>query len=141
MATSRTSQALCKVSKYLRDPKRAQLFESYMYTMMFGHYERRSWRHWAISTSRDMLAIRLGWGPCDFIDNLTIAMLMEGVGIGPHRYCICFDDTSNDFLEVYRLLQLVLYALPHNWMCIYPAGSILRGPFQHEPWLSRARAI
>ena len=79
--------------------------------MMFGHYERRNWRYWAISPSRDMLAICLGWGPRDFIDNLRIAMLMEGVGIGLQRYCICFDDTFDNFLEVYRLLHLVLYAL------------------------------
>ena len=26
-------------------------------------------------------------------------------------------------------------------MFIYPAGATLRGPFLHEPWLSRARAI
>ena len=141
MATLRTSQAIREVSQYLRDPERALSFEAYTYTMMFGHYERHSWRHWAISPSRDMLAIRLGWGPRDFIDNLRVAMLMEGVGIGPQRYCICFDDTSDDFPKVFRLLQLVLYALPQERMFIYPAGSILRGPFMHEPWLSRARVI
>ena len=125
----------------MRDPERALHFEAYTYTMMFGCYERCNWRYWAISPSRDMLAIRLGWGPRDFIDNLRIAMLMEGLGIGPQRYCLCFYDTSNDFPEVYRLLQLVLYALPQERMFIYPTGSILRGPFMHEPWLSRARVI
>ena len=112
MATLRTSQALCKVSQYLRDPERALRFEAYTYTMMFGCYERRNWRYWAINPSHDMLAIHLGWGPRDFIDNLRIALLMEGLGIGPQRYCICFDDTFDDFPEVYCLLQLVLYALP-----------------------------
>ena len=72
-------------------------------------------------------------------------MLMEAVGLGPQRYCIHFDDTdddlSDDYPEYYRLLQLVLYALPQERMFIYPAGSILRGPFMHEPWLSRARVI
>ena len=80
--------------------------------MMFGHYEHRSWRHWAISPSRDMLAICLGWGLGDLIDNLKMAMLMEVVGIGPQRYCICFDDSSDDLPEFYHLLQLILYALP-----------------------------
>ena len=141
MATSRRSQALREVSQYLRDPERALQFEEHTYRMMFGHYERRNWRYWAISPSRDMLAIRLVWGPDDLIDNLRIAMLMEAVGLGPQRYCIRFDDTFDDFLEVYRMLQLVLYALPQDWMLIYLAGSILRGPFLHEPWLSRARAI
>ena len=83
MATLRTSQALREVSQYLRDPKRALQFEEHTYTMMFGHYECSNWRYWAISPSRDMLAIHLGWGPCDLIDNLWIAMLMEAVGIGP----------------------------------------------------------
>ena len=82
MATSRTSQALCKVSQYLRDLERALQFEEHTYTMMFGHYEHRSWRYWAISPSRDMLAIHLGWVPSDPIDNLKIAMLMEAIGIG-----------------------------------------------------------
>ena len=108
---------------------------------MFGCYERDSWHYWAISPSRDMLAIRLAWGLDDVIENLRIAMLMEAVGQGPQRYCIRFDDIDDDFPGVYRMLQLVLYALPQDRMFIYPAGSILRGPFLHEPWLSRARAI
>ena len=83
MATPGRSQALREVSQYLRDPGRALRFKAYTYMMMFGHYERRNWRYWVISPSRDMLAIRLGWGPRDFMDNLRIARLMEGVGIGP----------------------------------------------------------
>ena len=147
MATSRRSQALRKVSQYLGAPGsvRALRFEERAYRSLFGRYERDSWHYWAISPSRDMLAICLGWGPDDVIENLRIAMLMEAVGQGPQRYCIHFDDTdddfSDDYLEYYRLLQLVLYALPQERMFIYPAGATLRGPFLHEPWLSRARAI
>ena len=137
MATLRTSQALCEMSQSLRDPKRALRFEEYTYTMMFGHYERHNWRYWVISPSCDMLAIHL-WGPDDLIDNLRIAMLMEAVGIGPQRYCIYFDEDSPKF---YRMLLLVLYALPQERMFLYPAGSILGGPFLHEPWLARANAI
>ena len=96
------------MSQYLRDPERALRFEAYTYTMMFGHYERHSWRHWAISPSRDMLAICL-WGPHDLIDNLRIAMLMEAMGIDLQRYYIYFDEDSPQF---YSMLQLVLYALP-----------------------------
>ena len=92
-----------------------------------------------------MLAIRLAWGLDDVIENLRIAMLMEAVGQGPQRYCIHFEDTddefSDDYPRFYHLLQLVLYALPQERMFIYPAGATLRGPFLHEPWLSRARAI
>ena len=97
MATSRTSQALREVSQYLRDPQRALQFEEHTYKMMFGHYERCNWWYWAIGPSCDMLAICLGWGSCDLIDNLKIAMLMEAIGIGPQRYCICFEDTFDDF--------------------------------------------
>ena len=92
-----------------------------------------------------MLAIRLAWGRDDVLENLRIAMLLGAVGQGPQRYCIHFEDTddkfSHDYPEYYCLLQLVLYALPQERMFIYPASSTLRGPFLHEPWLSRARAI
>ena len=87
---------------------RALQFEERAYKLLFSHYERNSWHYWAISPSRDMLAIRLGWGPDDVIDNLRIAMLMEAVGLGPQRYCIHFDDTDDDFSdnysEYYRML-------------------------------------
>ena len=79
--------------------------------MMFGHYEHRNWRYCAINPSRDMLGICL-WGCHDLMDNLKIAMLMEAVKIKPERYCIYFDDSSHDFPAFYRLLQLILYALP-----------------------------
>ena len=98
----RTSQALREMSQRLRDPKRTLRFEEYTHTMMFGRYDRCNWQYWATTSSCDMLAICI-WGPDDLIDNLKIAMLMETVGIGPQRYCICFDDTSDDFPEVYRL--------------------------------------
>ena len=114
MATPGRSQALREVSQYLgvRGSDRALRLEERAYRSLFGRYERDSWHYWAISPSRDMLAICLGWGPDDLIDNLRIAMLMEAVGLGPQRYCIRFDDTDDDFPGVYRMLQLVLYALP-----------------------------
>ena len=111
-ASQRTSQALQEMSQILQQDSESLLhFEDYTYTMMFGCYDCRNWQYWQHSPSRDMLAIHL-WGPDDLIDNLRIAMLMEGLGIRPQRYCICFNDTPDDFPEVYRLLQLVLYALP-----------------------------
>ena len=72
-----------------------------------------------------------------FLDNLRIAMLMESVGVGPQHYCICFDPSP----DTYRKLKLFLYSLPQEKMFIYPADARLEGPFLHEPWLSRARAI
>ena len=83
-----------------------------------------------------MLAIHL-WGPLALIDNLWIAMLMEAVRVGPWHYCIYFDDT----LEFYSVFKLILYALLQKKMFLYPVGATLGGPFLHEPWLSRARAI
>ena len=147
MATSRRSRALREVSQYLgaRGSARALRFEECAYRSLFGRYERDNWRYWTISSSRDLLAIRLSLGPSDVIENLGIAMMMEAIGQGPQRYCICFDDSDEDFSddhpEYYRRLQLVLYALPQERMFIYPAGGTLRGPFLHEPWLSRARVI
>ena len=103
MATLRRSQALRKVSQYLvaQGSARALRFEERAYRSLFGRYERDSWRYWAISPSRDMLAICLAWGPDDVIENLRIAMLMEAIGHGPQRYCIHFDDTDDGFFDDY----------------------------------------
>ena len=111
-------------------------FERHTYVMIFGHYSRRNWRHWQLSPSWDMLAIHFV-SHLSFLDNLRIAMLMESVGVGPQRYCICFDPSS----DTYRKLKLFLYSLPQEKMFIYPANARLEGPFWHEPWLSRAKAI
>ena len=68
-----------------------------------------------------------------FLDNLCIAMLMEAFGVGPQRFCICFDPSVE--------LKLLLYSLPQEKMFIYPTNARLEGPFLHETWLSRAQAI
>ena len=83
-----------------------------------------------------MLAIHF-ISPLSFLDNLHNAMLMEAVVVGPQRYCICFDPS----LETYRKLKLLLYSLPQEKMFIYPADARLKGPFLHEPWLTKVRAI
>ena len=64
-------------------------------------------------------------------------MLMELVGVGPQRYCICFDPSP----DTYRKLKLLLYSLPQEKMFIYPVDVRLESPFLHEPWLSKAKAI
>ena len=71
------------------------------------------------------------------MDNLCIAMSMELVGVGPQHYCICFDLS----LDTYKKLKLLLYSLPQEKMFIYLANARLEGPFLHEPWLSKAKAI
>ena len=98
--SQRTSQALQETSQILQQDSESLLcFEDYMYTMTYGHYSRHNWQYWQLSPSRDMLAIHL-WGPLALIDNLRIAMLMEVVGVGPHRYYIYFEDS----LESYHIL-------------------------------------
>ena len=72
-----------------------------------------------------------------FLDNLHITMLMESIGVGPQHYCIFFDPS----LDTYRKLKLLLYSLPQEKMFIYPTDARLEGPFFHESWLSRAKAI
>ena len=111
-------------------------FERYTYVMMYGHYSRRNWRHWQLNPTRDMLAIQFSDHP-SFLDNLRVAMLMEAVGVGPQRYCICFESSP----DTYSKLKLVLSSLPQEKMFLYPVDVRLEGPFLHEPWLSRARVI
>ena len=79
----------------------------------------------------------LFWGPPSLIDNLRIAMLMGAVGVGPQHYCICFEDS----LAFYSMFKLILYSLSQEKMFLYPVDARLGGPFLHEPWLSKARAI
>ena len=64
-------------------------------------------------------------------------MLMEAVGFGPQCYCIVFSSA----LDFYSKLKLILYFLPQEKMFLYPAGTMLGGPFLHEPWLSQAQAL
>ena len=130
MATPGRSQALREVSQYLgvRGSVRALRLEERAYRSLFGRYGRDNWRYWAISPSRDMLAIRLAWGRDDVLENLRIAMLLEAVGQGPQRYCICFDDSDEDFSddhpEYYRRLQLVLMHY-HRSVCSYIQQVVL----------------
>ena len=103
-------------------------FERYIYVMMYEYYHRRDWRHWQLNPTRDMLAIQFV-SHLAFLDNLRIAMLMEAVGVGPQRYCICFDPSPN----TYRKLKILLYSLPQEKMFINPVDARLEGPFLHEP--------
>ena len=88
--------------------------------MMFGHYSRRSWRHWQLNPTRDMLAIHFV-SHLSFLDNLHIAMLMEAVGVGPQCYCIVYDSSPN----FYSKLKLIIYSLSHEKMFLYPIDARL----------------
>ena len=77
------------------------------------------------------------WDCPSLLDNLRIAMLMGAVGAGPQCYCIEFDSTP----YFYSNLKFVISSLPQEKMFLFPSDAKLEGPFLHEPWLSRARAI
>ena len=62
---------------------------------------------------------------------------MKVIGVGLQRYCIVF----NLSLDFYSKPKLILYFLPQEKMFLYPAGTMIGGPFLHEPWSSRAQAI
>ena len=64
-------------------------------------------------------------------------MLKEAAGLGPQRYCIIFNSTSNFFSK----LKMILAYLPIEKMFLYPAQESLGGPFLQEPWLSRGQLL
>ena len=137
MIAPNTSHELQEMSQILqRDPQSLIVFEQCTYVMMYGPYNRKNQRHWQLNPTRDMLAVQL-LDCYFFLDNILISMLMEGVGAGPQCYSICFDPSA----DTYRKLKLILYSLPQEKMFTYPADAKLEGPFLHEPFLSRARAI
>ena len=71
------------------------------------------------------------------VDNLSVAILREAIGIAPERYCIFFHQGP----EFYSKLKRLMSSLPQEKMFLYPAIARLEGPFLHEPWLSQGRAI
>ena len=136
MTAPNTSQALQEMSKILqRDPWDLILFEIHAYMGMFGVWNHRNRSYQQLSPFRDMLAIHF-WDR-HFLDNLTIAIFMEAVGVGLQHYCILFNSSPN----FYSKPKLILYSLPQEKMFIYHANSRQEGPFLQEPWSSRARAI
>ena len=91
---------------------------------------------WRSSPSNDMICIQ-PFGEYYLLHNIRVAMLKEVMGLGPQRYCIVFNRASH----FYSKLKLIMSSLPQEKMLLYPAGARLKGPFLHEPWLSRGRAL
>ena len=91
---------------------------------------------WKTNSSKTMTCIRT-YGYVYLYCNLKIAMIKEGLGIGPERYCIVFNRRPT----FYSKLKLLMCYLPREKMFLYPSGVRLEGPFLHEPWLSRGRQI
>ena len=66
----------------------------------------------------------------DVLDNISLAVLKEMIGLGPLRYCIV--KSYNPEFE--SLLMLTLHYLPKDKFCMYPEDETLAGPFLHAPW-------
>ena len=84
-----------------------------------------------LNPANDMLNVQL-FGHRSIVDNLSVSILKEFVGIALERYCIFFHRGP----KFYSKLKLLMISIPQEKMFLYPATSRLEGPFLHEPWLS-----
>ena len=71
------------------------------------------------------------------IENLSLAVFKEMVGLGSQRYCIV-RSFNRDF-ELFLLLAL--HYLPKEKFCIYPEDETLSGPFLRAPWIDLGRNL
>ena len=71
------------------------------------------------------------------LDNLSLAIFKEAVGLGPQCYCI-LQSHNADFES---FLLLALHYLPREKFCIYPEDDVLVGPFVHTPWIDLGRDL
>ena len=137
MATPNQSQALYELSQIFNGDFWARHdFESRACIVTFGYSGRGLGTQWRFNPTNDMLDVQL-FGHRSIVDNLDVSILREAVGIAPERYCIFFHRGP----EFYSKLKLLMTSLPQEKMFLYPATARLEGPFLHEPWLSRGRAI
>ena len=137
MASLNQEQALYEVSQILQGDEEARLnFERHASIRTLGFYNPNSTVSSKSNPSRDITHIHLS-GAVYLVENIKLTLLKEAVGLGPWRYCVCFDQTR----LFYVTLMLVMTYLPRHNMFMYPTGTRLEGPFLCEPWLSRGRAI
>ena len=137
MASPNQEQALYEVSQILRGDEEARLnFERHASMRTLGFYNPNATEAWKSNPSRDITRIHLSRGVY-FVENIRLALLKEAVGLGPRRYCVCFERTPLFYVN----LMLVMTYLPRHKMFMYPTGTRLEGPFLREPWLSRERVI
>ena len=66
------------------------------------------------------------------IENLSLAVLKEMVGIETQWYCIL----RSFNLDIESLLLLALHYLPKEKFCIYPEEEALSGSFLRTPWVN-----
>ena len=137
MGESNQTQALHEVGQFLRSKEDARTnFEQSLHHAIFWDDLLMREVLWKTNSSKTMTCIQT-YGYCYFYGNIKIAMIKEGLGIGPERYCIAFNRSPT----FYSKLKLLMCYLPREKMFLYPSGARLEGPFLHEPWLSRGRQI
>ena len=71
------------------------------------------------------------------LDNLSLAVLKEMLGMGPRQYCIVRSYNR----EFESFLIIALHYLPRNKICMYPSDETLLGSFLYLPWRDIGRRI
>ena len=71
------------------------------------------------------------------LNNLSLAVLKEMLGMGPWQYCIVRSYNR----EFESFLILALHYLPRNKICMYPSDETLLGSFLYLPWRDIGRRI
>ena len=104
------------------------VFEAHASMVTFGFWGGGLRGPWRSSPSGDMTSIQL-FGEYYLLNNIRVDMLKEVVGLGPQRYCICF----NSALNFYGKLKLIMSSLPQEKLFLYPVTARLEGPFLQEP--------
>ena len=130
-------QALYEAGQFLRSNEDARTnFEHTLHRGVFMDEHLLEDGLWKTNSSKTMTCIQT-YGYCYLYCNIRIAMIKEGLGIGPERYCVAFNRSPT----FYSKLKLLMNYLPREKMFLYPSSARLEGPFLHEPWLSRGREI
>lgn len=70
------------------------------------------------------------WDNEHLLRNIKFAMMMEILGIGPHKYCI----VTNIIPNFEKKLMLLMAYLPRQKLCFYLPMFVLHEPFQRPPW-------
>ena len=64
------------------------------------------------------------------LNNLSLVLLKEMLGMGPRLYCIVRSYNR----EFESFLILALHYLPRDKICMYPRNETLLGSFLYSPW-------
>ena len=109
---------------------------SEIYTRMWFPNLGQSWSETKWVTSEGVTYVTI-WGKEHLLCNVKFAMMMEHIGLGPHKYCI----VSNVMPDFGAKLMFVLAYLPRLKLCFYPPLFLLSEPFHREPWKGWGRMI